>query len=416
MNKTPEHYDAFADFADGISARLARVGVRLEPAAAPDRLHIGLPDGQVLIWPIEDVRQLPDQADRKGLVLSTDDNQVSRLFLEDEPLIKAVRGLARNLHRRKPAENKFRLFKWAIAAVASVALIVLVLVPIMADQLARILPPEGEKALGDTTYENIRMALNETGIAPLKVCETPAGLAAMRKMLTRLNPDDDLPYKIQVNILDHEMVNAFALPGGRIVFFRGLIEAAENPEEVAAVFAHEIGHVVNRDPTRDALRAAGSIGVLGLLFGDFAGGTLILFLANSLVNATYSQKAEAGADTYAHGLMSDAGLSPAALGTMFERLRAKHGDGEGLVAHFAAHPALSDRIKASISAAEGFESTGPVLTAPEWRDLRNICGSSHIVEDPSTPTSPPNIMGDRNGNSSGNNGQFGSGNKLLTAD
>ncbi len=414
MNTIPEQYDTFADFADGKSARLARVGVRLEPAVAPDRLHIGLPDGQAVVWPIEDIRQLPDQADRAGLVLSADDDQVSRLFLHDEAVIKALRGLAQNLHQRKPVQNKFRLFKWAIAAVASVALIVMVLVPVMADQLARILPPEGEKALGDTTYENIRTALNETGIAPLKVCETPAGLAAMRKILTRLNPDDDLPYKIQVDILDHEMVNAFALPGGRIVFFRGLIEAAENPEEVAAVFAHEIGHVVNRDPTRDALRAAGSIGVLGLLFGDFAGGTLILFLANSLVNATYSQKAEAGADVYAHGLMSNAGLSPAALGTMFERLRAKHGDAEGLVAHFAAHPALSDRIEASISAAEGFESTGPVLTPEEWRDLRNICGTSHIIEGTGAPT--PNTVRDGNGNGTKTGGQFGSGNKLLPAD
>ena len=84
-------------------------------------------------------------------------------------------------------------------------------------------------------------------------------------------------------------------PGGRLVFFRGLLEEAENPDEVAAVLAHEIGHVVYRDPTRDALRSAGSLGVLGLLFGDFAGGTVALFIANQLINASYSQAAEARA-------------------------------------------------------------------------------------------------------------------------
>ena len=51
------------------------------------------------------------------------------------------------------------------------------------------------------------------------------------------------------------------------MFFRGLIDATECPEELAAVFAHEIGHVEARDPTRIALRSAGSIDVLGLLFG-----------------------------------------------------------------------------------------------------------------------------------------------------
>lgn len=389
MNETPESFHTFADFADGACAHLARIGMRFEPVMAPDRLILGLPDGQMLVWPLEDIRELPDQADRKCLVLSTDSDPLTRVFLQDQDFIKKTRALARNLQDRKPVENKSRLIKWAAGAVASVALIVLVLVPVMANQLAQILPPEGEKALGDTTYENIRLALNESAIAPLRECTSPDGLAALQKMMTRLNPDPDLPYKIQVNILDHDLVNAFALPGGRIVLFRGLIDAAETPEEVAGVFAHEIGHVVNRDPTRDALRAAGSIGVLGLLFGDFAGGTLILFLANSLVNASYSQKAEAGADTYAHQLMSNAGLSPASLGTMFERLRVKHGEDKGLVAHFAAHPVLSDRIKASIAAADGFESTGPLLTPAEWLSLRSVCGPARAADQPAPLLASP---------------------------
>ncbi len=83
--------------------------------------------------------------------------------------------------------------------------------------------------------------------------------------------------------------------------------------------------MVYRDPTRDALRSAGSLGVLGLLFGDFAGGTVALFIANQLINASYSQAAEARADDYAHGLLAQANISPAALGTFFERLHKEHG-------------------------------------------------------------------------------------------
>jgi Zn-dependent protease with chaperone function len=68
---------------------------------------------------------------------------------------------------------------------------------------------------------------------------------------------------------------------GYVVFFRGLIDTTECPEELATVFAHEIGHVEARDPTRIALRSAGSIDVLGLLFGG-RGGALVLLLANGL--------------------------------------------------------------------------------------------------------------------------------------
>ena len=65
-------------------------------------------------------------------------------------------------------------------------------------------------------------------------------------MVARLDADARLPYPLRVSVLDHGMANALAVPGGRILIFRGLLEAADNPEEVAGVLAHEIGHVAAR--------------------------------------------------------------------------------------------------------------------------------------------------------------------------
>nr|WP_283054483.1 M48 family metallopeptidase [Thetidibacter halocola] len=179
---------------------------------------------------------------------------------------------------------------------------------------------------------------------------------------------------LSVHVLDHKMVNAFALPGGYVVFFRGLIDEAGSPEEVAAVFAHEIGHVVSRDPTRHALRSAGSIGVLGLVFGDFAGGALVLFLAERLIDAQYSQSAEAAADAFAADLLLAAGLPPDALAEMFERFRRLGGDDEGIMAHFMAHPRLGDRIAAARTATPPDFAATPLLNDDEWRALKAICG------------------------------------------
>ncbi len=375
--KAPRQPDGFADFADGTGAALKRVGLRLYPAMAPDRLLLTLPDGRELAWPLEDLRRLPDQAHEDSLVLTSAADPLARLYLNDP-------RLAGRIGAHVPADSLWsgprpplaRILKWGLGAVASVALIIFLLVPVMADQLARFLPAEGERALGDATFEQIRRVLDDTG-TPLAICELPAGVAAVDAMVARLNPRfDDLPYPVRVSVLDHDLLNAFTLPGGRIILFRGLIDAAESPDEVAGVLAHEIGHAVNRDPTRDALRSAGSIGVLGLLFGDFAGGTAVLFLANSLINARYSQQAEAAADAYAHDLMRAAGLSPAALGTMFVRLREQYGEASGLVAHFAAHPALSQRIEASLAAARDIAPGPPALNADQWQDMRGICGGS----------------------------------------
>ncbi|MCI2399694.1 M48 family metallopeptidase [Aliiroseovarius subalbicans] len=372
MTPDAQEQHLFAQFVNGRDARWQRVELHVTPTA----LRITRPDGARIEWPFDSLRRAPDQAGRDGIVLSQAGDKLARLVLKGKGPAEQIAGLAPNLTQRPPFENLGRLLKWSAAALASVAVIIFFLVPVMANQLAEFLPPEGEKALGDTTFEQIRVALDQTGLDPVQVCDRPEGAAALAKMEVRLNPYSDLPYPIRVQVLDHPMVNAFALPGGRVILFKGLIHAAEAPEELAAVLAHEIGHVVARDPTRDALRSAGSIGVLGLLFGDFAGGTVVLFLANQLINASYSQDAETGADTYAHALLEQAGLPPSALGTMFQRLKDKHGDAEGIIAHFASHPQLEDRISAALAADTGEAPERPVLDSDEWEALRQICGEA----------------------------------------
>ncbi len=254
------------------------------------------------------------------------------------------------------------------------ALIIFVLVPVIADQLAEYLPPEGERALGDATFEQIRAALGDKDFLPVGICERASGVTALAGMTARLEAQTDLPYPLAVNVLDHGLVNAFALPGGRVVLFRGLIDAADGPDEVAAVLAHEIGHVAARDPARGALRSAGSIGVLGLLLGDFAGGAVVLFLVERLIDANYSRDAEAAADQFAFELLVDAGVQPAALATFFERLQKVQGESVGILAHFESHPELGDRIAAARSGNTGsaaFERAS--LDDRDWSNLRRIC-------------------------------------------
>ncbi|WP_424944404.1 M48 family metallopeptidase [Aliiroseovarius crassostreae] len=369
MSDPNKDFDCFADYAQGARAVVARVGLRMEPAA----LALYLPDGTVDHWPWEEIRGLKDQADRDGMVLYRKGSDLARLFLRDMAVAEKLRRRAPNLAKRARPVPVRRLITWSAGAVASVAAIIFVLVPLMAAQLAAILPPEGEKALGDTTLAQIQEVLGEADMA-VQTCNAPAGRAVLDTLSARLMPEEALPYPVDVHVFDHELVNAFALPGGHVILFRGLIEAAENPDEVAAVLAHEIGHVVGRDPTRDALRSAGSIGVLGLLFGDFAGGTVALLLANQLIDARYSQAAETAADEYAHAILQREWISPSALGTFFQRLKDEHGDAEGFLAHLSTHPQMAKRILAAANATDEAEIYQPSLSAKDWRDLQEICG------------------------------------------
>ncbi len=366
---------SFADFFDGNSAVVRRVEIAIEETATGPVMLISPPETTQLRWPLSAIRRVPDQAADDTDILALQGDPVSRLVLHDAETRRIVAARCPNLRKRPTVANRGRLAAWSFGAVASVALIIFGLVPLLADQLAEFLPPSGEKALGDATFEQIRTALSDADLSPVSTCENPDGVAALDKMQARLADQIDLPYPLTVHVLDHDLINAFALPGGHIVLFRGLIDAAEHPDEVAGVFAHEIGHVVNRDPTRGALRSAGSIGVLGLLFGDFAGGTVVLFMLNRLIDATYSQEAEALADVFAHETLGMAGIAPSALADMFERLRDGGTDQEGgILAHFMAHPELGDRIKAARDADRLLTAAiRPSLGPNEWRALQNIC-------------------------------------------
>lgn len=365
VGRTPETYAAKATFFDGSGANPIPVSVTVDETERSLVAH----DGASFRWPLTEIREVMDQAAQDHMVLSLATDPVQRLILPDRDLAPRLP----NRTKRPKVAKRGPLIVWAFAAVASVALIIFVLVPAMANQLARFIPPEGERALGEVTFNQIRSALDESGFNPVPVCTNRDGVAALAKMEARLQAalPEDIP--LTVSVLDHGMINAFALPGNYVVFFRGLIDKAQTPEEIAAVFAHEIGHVVSRDPTRHALRSAGSLGVLGLLFGDFAGGAAVLLLAERLIEANYSQGAEAAADVFAHAVLQDAQIAPSSLATMFERFQELGGDANPFVAHFLSHPELGDRIQSAKDATpSGFAAT-PVLTAAEWKALQSIC-------------------------------------------
>ncbi|MGR3570365.1 M48 family metallopeptidase [Brevirhabdus sp.] len=376
---------AFADLVDGQSALVHRVALSIVSAEltvarrGAEDLLLEYPDGRRLRWPLSQLRRLRGQAGDDILALSCLTDTLARLYVRDAGARRILAARAPHLARSVSVPGRARLLAWGAGAIASVAAIVFLLVPVLADRLAPLIPPAGERELGDATFRQIRAALSDTAGMELALCDDTAGRAALERIVQRVEgarggTSPRLAYPLRVHVLDDPMINAFALPGGHVVLFRGILEAARHPEELAAVFAHEIGHVAARDPTRAALRTAGSVGVLGLVLGDFAGGAAVLFLTEQLIAADYSQRAERAADDFAYGLLADAGLRPGALGTMFERLRAEHGDAPGPLRYFLSHPPLQSRIDAARQADRRLTNARrPLLPDGQWRALRRIC-------------------------------------------
>jgi predicted Zn-dependent protease len=140
------------------------------------------------------------------------------------------------------------------------------------------------------------------------------------------------------------------------------------------VLAHEIGHVVSRDPTREALRAAGTAGILGLLLGDVFGASIVVLATDAVVNASYQRDAETRADETAYSLLAEAGLPSRPFADFFDKMRRKYGDTGGILKLIASHPGLEGRAARAAAADRIGDATyEPALSDQDWIALRGIC-------------------------------------------
>ncbi|MEM9319778.1 MAG: M48 family metallopeptidase [Pseudomonadota bacterium] len=362
----------YAELYDGVSPVRRRVSLRINGAFL-DLKNVETHAEQR--WSLDDMREVADQADQNVMIFAPDDRDPARLVIRE---IEALRALAQSGGQfpplnGPPGQGRRTVMMAAVAAMCFGGLL-FGLVPWFADRAAERIPPNAEIALGEELFQQAYLARGATE------CTAPDGLAALAAMEARLTDGADLPLPLTVRVVREASVNATALSGGHVTIHSGLLQAAEEPDEVAAILAHEIGHVAHRDVTRSQIRAMGSYGLIGLLFGDVFGISAAAGAAvtvSAVIDASYSRDAEMRADAYAHEMMRDAGLPPQALGTFFARIQAQHGQVElGAMRHLASHPDMMERIQAAAAADTGTRTTRPVLTDAQWADLQNICQSN----------------------------------------
>lgn len=364
----------------GASGRRLDVDVALEGSEWLRLVHPELPDGSV-DWPLTDLRKLQDQARTDQIVLTLRADAAldsaliapARLTVDDPDLISKIDALCPDLNKRDLPDGTGRKVITRVGmAVAAVVLMIFVILPAMANTLAYVIPIKREVAYGKAVVRQMERFFGGSTAGEL-ICSSPEGDAALAKMIARLTENTPTDYELNVSVMRHEMVNAFAAPGGQIVLVEGLIEQATSADEVAAVLGHEIGHVESRDATRGALRAAGSAGLLSMVFGDFAGGTAAVVIAEYTLNASYTREAEAEADTYAREMMDAAGVSTNGMSDFFRSLSDLDNEMPDLPIYFSSHPDTGERADQAADFAQVQGKTTPVLDDIEWDALRSIC-------------------------------------------
>lgn len=205
-------------------------------------------------------------------------------------------------------------------------------------------------------------------------CGSPSGTAAFNAMLARLaDGNPNLP-GVALHVYDIGVMNAFSLPGNRIIVTKKLIDTAGNATELAGVLAHEMGHIVYHHSEQQFVRTEGLELLLSFLTGGHGVST-----AGSIANAAslmrYSREAEREADNFAVQTLADAEIDPMGLRHFFERMleaEEKHGTVGKVLEAFDSHPATEDRI-AAIHPLPDPSKARPVLNDAQWLAIKTIC-------------------------------------------
>lgn len=153
-------------------------------------------------------------------------------------------------------------------------------------------------------------------------------------------------------VVNSDVVNAFAVPGGYVYVNRGLIERADNMSELAGVLGHEIAHVVERHGVEQMAKAQQANTLTSVLYGVLLQRPpstveqVGLQLGGGALFAGYSRDAEREADADAVQYLVQRGIDPRGIPSFFqELLRERQRSPGALDQWFATHPLTEERIE-----------------------------------------------------------------------
>jgi predicted Zn-dependent protease len=337
---------------------------RLVSLALDDRLVLRESPEEVAEWNYAEIRRADSPPGTLRVTCLTAP-ALARLEIRDAAMAAELAARCAHLDDNVPGRHGVAaIVGWSVAAAVSIVAVVLFGVPLAADRLTPLVPQAFEARLGEVADRQIKAMFDG------RVCSSPSGQAALEKLVDRVRDKAGLDISVRTAVLSTPVPNAFALPGGTVYVFKGLLARAENPDEIAGVLAHEFGHLRHRDATRNLIYNGGTSFLIGLLFGDITGSGALIFASRSLVTSSYSREAEQNADSFSIDTMHRLGRSPKAMGELMLRVTGKEEDKS--LSILSSHPLTEDRL-ARMKNEERPLTGPPLLTADEWASLKAIC-------------------------------------------
>ena len=231
------------------------------------------------------------------------------------------------------------------------------------------IPVEWEQKLGESAYRDF--------LSHQEVMKEGPGVAAVEEMTHRLTEQiSNNPYKFQVTVVKSDVINAFALPGGYVVVFTGLMKKAESGEEVAGVLSHELNHVLQRHGLERIVKNVGLLTVVAIVLGNQQGLIgMMKQLGVELLTLKFGREQETEADLTGLQLLQRAKIDPSGMIQFFERLSEKD---EGRMEWLSTHPMSTARAERLKTERAALPKQLPVPFTFDWKQVQASLGSQPV--------------------------------------
>lgn len=308
-------------------------------------LEVRLPGGDRFQWPLEH-KGMEWERSSSLLRLSFGEHPRRVLLIREELFIKSF-VLRMHYTGRQGAYDRVLSFArsgpvlFFLGVIALLVCAYLWLLPWTAERLAMVVPREVDQRIGETAFQQMALAMT----IDKERSEALQEFGGMLKLSAHHEP--------VYHVVTEDQVNAFALPGGHIVVFTGILGKMDSADELAALLAHEATHVEERHSTRMMARSMAGYLFLSLLIGDVnAVVAVVAENANALRNLGYGRGLESEADAVGQERLLANGVDPHAMVKLLELLEREAMEMPEQLAFLSSHPLTKERIEAARRKAE----------------------------------------------------------------
>jgi beta-barrel assembly-enhancing protease len=254
------------------------------------------------------------------------------------PQLAQLNASIRSAANRKEIIRRLAMVSYFLVGFVVIAWVCSWATGTMVRTLAKKVPGEWERSFSEASLEAF-----EIDLSAVSYSNQVSQLEQLAAPLLKVVPLSG--QQVRFHVVQDEAPNAFALPGGHVVVNTGLLQIADNSEQILGVLAHEFAHVTQKHYAQHILSAAGPLALTTVFLHSDSGLMGLLGAGTGVMVAQgFSQNFETEADEIGWEYLLRANINPRGMIEVFEKFKALDA-GELKISHaFDSHPELSKRI------------------------------------------------------------------------